>query len=240
MEQITIGSFNLRNHYWNKSWDGDNFPCILANFIKTNNIDFLGTQELVKKYANKLQQELGSNYTINGKYRYGNIPFIDQINESNAIITKEPVIHTETKYLAKIPLLSYGTLMPRIITTIKTEEHFILNTHLEYWHQVPQKHQLKILYNYLLSYKDNLPIIMGDFNMTILDKNFYDFISSLETLGIQYINNIIHTYPSKHKVLDHIFIPNNYEIDDLEVIQNQNINEISDHRPIIVKARKKN
>lgn len=239
MEAITIGSFNLRNHYYDRQWDGGDYPKQLANFIKENNITFLGTQELVKKYANKLQQELGTSYTINGKYRYGNIPFISQFNEANAIITKEPIFHTETKYLARIPFLSYGTQMPRIMTTIQTDEHFILNTHLEYWHKLPQKHQLKILYNYLTLHKDNLPIITGDFNMTVLEKHFCDFISALSDLGMQYINNIIPTFPSKYKVLDHIFIPNNYEIDDLEVIKDQPINQISDHRPILVKARKK-
>lgn len=239
MKKITIGSFNLKNHYYDRNWDGNDYPKQLADFIKKNNITFLGTQELVKKYANKLQQELGSSYTINGKYRYGNIPFINNFNEANAIITKENVIYTETKYLAKIPFLSHGTQMPRIMTIIQTEEHFILNTHLEYWHQLPQKHQLKILYNYLSTHKENLPIITGDFNMTVLEKHFFDFISALNDLGMQYLNNIVPTVPGQHKILSHIFIPNNYEIDDLKVIQNQPINKISTHRPILVKVRKK-
>ena len=131
MDTIKIVSFNLRNHYWDKNWDGNNFPKQLANFIKINDISFLGTQELVKKYSYKLQKELGELYTISGKYRYGKIPFIDQFNESNAIITKEKIINTETIHLATIPFIDYLSPMPRIMTSVKTPEHFMINTHIE-------------------------------------------------------------------------------------------------------------
>lgn len=243
MEHITIGSFNLRNHYWDRNWDGNNFPKELSNFIKQNNIDFLGTQEITKKYAAKLQAELGKEYTISGKYRYGKIPFIDQFNEANAIITNKPVIQTETKHLATIPFIDHLTQMPRIVTSITTSEHTMINTHIEYWNEYAQKHQLKVLYNYIKkcieNSKNNLPIITGDFNTNISKDYFFNFIIELEKLGIQYINNNTTTYTTKEQILDHIFIPENYEITDINVIQNQPINQISDHRPLLVKIKKR-
>lgn len=241
MEQITIGSFNLRNHYWDRNWDGDNFPKELANFIRQNNIDFLGTQEMVKKYANKLQTELGTDYTISGGYRYGKIPFIGQYNEANSIITNQPIIHTETKHLATIPFVDHLTQMPRIVTSVVTPEHTIINTHVEYWNEHAQKHQLKVLYQYIKKCieKHQVPIITGDFNTDLSKDYFVEFIKALEKLGIQYINNTTPTYSTKEQVLDHVFVPRNYEIENVEVIQNQTINQISDHRPLLVKAKRK-
>lgn len=237
MEQIKISSFNLKNHYWNKSWNGGNNPKELSRFIKEKQINFLGTQELVKKYSSLLQKELGNTYTITGAYRYGNIPFIEQFNESNGIISTQPPIHSETKYLARIPLIH--TQMPRIFTSIETKDHFIINTHLEYWNRSSQIYQLKVLYHYILQNKDKCPIITGDFNMDTTKEYFYEFIKELEKIGIYHIDNSTPTYKTKEQILDHIFVSKAYEIENYEVIQNQPINQISDHRPIIAKIRKK-
>ena len=58
MKTFSVASFNLRNHYWDKHWDGENFPQILGDFIETEKIDFLGVQELVRLYALNLQSKL--------------------------------------------------------------------------------------------------------------------------------------------------------------------------------------
>lgn len=243
MEQITIGSYNLRNHYWQHNWDGQTFPHELAQFIKEKDITFLGTQEMVKRYAKKLQEELGINYTINGNYRYGKIPFIDQFNESNAIITNQQVIETRTKHLATIPFIDHLTQMPRIMTSVTTPEHTMINTHIEYWNEYAQIHQLKVLYKYIKhcieTNPNMLPIITGDFNMDLTKAHFLEFIKELEKIGITHISNNTPTYVPKEQILDHIFIPSSYEILDVQAITNHPITHISDHRPLLIKARKK-
>lgn len=75
--------------------------------------------------------------------------------------------------------------------------------------------------------------------MDISKEYFIEFINALKKLGIKYINNNAPTYATKEQILDHIFIPNIYEITDIQVIQEMPINRISDHRPILVKIRKK-
>ena len=70
-------------------------------------------------------------------------------------------------------------------------------------------------------------------------KHFLDFINALEKLGINYINNNIPTYIPKEQILDHIFISSNYELKSIEITKNKPINQISDHRPIIIKVKKK-
>lgn len=240
MKQITIVSFNVKTPYANNFfWHDNKESMLLANFIKNNNIDFLCTQELVKEYSYKLQKELGKNYTITGNYRFDKIPLINKINESNSIITNKPILCTETKYLSTIPIIDHLTLFPRILTSIQTKEHFIINTHLEFWNKYSQKYQLQILYNYIKNNIKNNPIIVGDFNMDKNSKHFLDFINDLEKLGINHINNNIPTYIPKEQILDHIFISSNYELKSIEITKNKPINQISDHRPIIIKVKKK-
>ena len=214
MKYITIGSFNLRNHYWDSKWDSGKHSKELANFIMQNNIDFLGTQEITKKYATNLQKELKNDYKIYGEYRFGNIPFINQFNEANAIITNHTITSSETKHLTTIPFIDHLTLWPRLITTVITKNHIIINTHIEYHIEYAQKYQLKVLYKHIENCVKNnqSPIIIGDFNMDLSKEYFVNFIKDLENLGIQYVNNSAATYATKEQILDHIFIPNNYEI----------------------------
>ena len=95
------------------------------------------------------------------------------------------------------------------------------------------------MYKYIVNHLDKKPIITGDFNMDYNKKYFLEFIEALKKLGINHIDNNTPTYATTEQILDHIFLPDNYEIANIEVIQNQSINQISDHRPFLVKARKK-
>ena len=238
MKSVTIASFNLHNHYWDNNWDGGKFPEALANFIKENKIDYLGVQELVRKYSFNLEKNLGKDYKIIGKYRFDKIPFTNRINESTAIITKEKVLNSKTKYLALFPILSHGTAFPRIFTTIQTKDIFLINTHIEYWKERPKRRQLKVLYKYILKNKDKKPIIIGDFNLELEDECFKDFIVALQKLDINMVPNTFKTH--KNKTIDYIFIPACYEIEDFKVISGEKINNISDHHPILVKIKRKN
>ncbi len=236
MKTFSVASFNLRNHYWDKHWDGENFPQILGDFIETEKIDFLGVQELVRLYALNLQSKLGRDYHLYGNYRFGNLPFVSQINEANAIITKEKVLKSETNYLACIPLLSHGTAFPRIFTTIETADLMIINTHIEYWQKTPQKNQLRVLYNYIWQNQKKNPIIMGDFNMDQSLPYFVDFIKALENINIYLLPNNVSTFANEIK--DYIFLPGCYQIDDFQVYKEGAISTISDHSPILARIKK--
>jgi len=239
MENLLVGTFNLRNHYWQRNWDGGEFPIVLSNFIKIHQIDFLGVQELVRNYSFKLIRELGSAYTINGGYRYGRIPFIEQFNESNAVITRRKVLEQDTSYLARIPFLSHGTQMPRIVTTVKTDYGYFMNTHVEYWKESAQIYQLQVLYRHILEHQDQPLIITGDFNVDIDKSYFVNFIDRLAKIGVHHIDNRIPTYQTKNQVLDHVFVSDDYDILDVDVVYDDDIQAISDHRPILVKLQRK-
>lgn len=239
MEEFVVGSFNLHNHYWQKGWDGGNYPNILANFIKKYNIKFLGVQELVRPYTYKLQKNLGKNYTIIGGYRYGNIKLLKQFNESNAIITNENINSSKTKFLATVPILDHGTQMPRILTSVETDNFFMINTHLEYWNKMSQVHQLKKLYKYILQNRDKNPVITGDFNVDTSKSYFIDFISSLKENGISMVPIETPTYKTKKQILDYIFVPDEYDIIDYKVGAAEDVEKISDHSPVLVKLKKR-
>lgn len=68
-------------------------------------------------------------------------------------------------------------------------------------------------------------------------KYFWEFINNFEKLVIQYINNNTPTFTTK--ILDYVFVPVDYEIANVEVIKNQSINQLSDHRPLLVKVKKR-
>ena len=239
MDSFVIGTFNLRNHYWQKGWDGEDYPKVLADFIEDNKIKFLGVQELVRPYRHKLQKELGKNYTIVGGYRYGGLSLLEQFDESNAIITNENVIFNETKFLATIPFLDFGTQMPRILTSAETTDFFMINTHIEYWNKVASAHQLKKLYRYILDNRDKNPVITGDFNADISKDHFVNFINLLKEIGIFMVPIEEPTYKTNNQILDYIFAAEEYDILDYKIESDGEINEISDHLPVLVKLKKK-
>lgn len=75
--------------------------------------------------------------------------------------------------------------------------------------------------------------------MDLTKAHFLEFIKELEKIGITHISNNTPTYVPKEQILDHIFIPSSYEILDVQTITNHPITHISDHRPLLIKARKK-
>lgn len=240
MNSIIIGTFNLRNHYWDKNWDGEEEAHILAQYILINKIDYLGVQELVKKYCFNLQKELGTNYKIIGNYRFGKFPIINRINEANAIITNKNIAYEETRYLARIPYLSHNSSLPRIFTVIENDEIFLINTHLDYQSDKAQRYQLNVLYKYIFKNINKNPIIMGDFNMVQTKDYFQKFITSLKKLDINLIPNNVATFKTKEKIIDYIFLPNCYELLDFKIVTNAEVSTISDHYPLIAKIRRKN
>ena len=92
MDTLKIGSFNTKDNSINRKGgmreDGISNADILANQIKENAFDLLGTQELTIKYVNELALRLNG-YKFYGSYRYGNLLTKIPFNENNNIITNK-------------------------------------------------------------------------------------------------------------------------------------------------------
>lgn len=251
MDTLIIGSFNTRNNKLHMK-NGENDAKKVSRIIKREALDLLGTQELTINYTKQIKEKLGSGYTFCGNYRCGNLLAHIPYNENNCIITKQNVIYNETIRLPWIPkkiteltkAIFQFSLMPRIATIVITEDEerrkiCMINTHLDYNIPSVQIRQLKVLKEIVLKYNSQYPVILtGDFNMVPKNEYFKDFTAVLKRNMIQRVpinNNTFCSKDGSDKVIDHIFIPSNWDIIDANVVDTQ---DISDHNMIYVKTKR--
>jgi endonuclease/exonuclease/phosphatase family metal-dependent hydrolase len=228
---LTISTFNIQNDYQK---DTDYKTNIIINYLKDNNIDILGLQEVYKNVNNNLEKYLPSNYKMYGKYRFYSKKILSLINEKNSLITNKKVLSTKTYHLPIFP-----TFLKRIITKIEIEYNneiiSIYNTHLDYKYDKVKEKELKTILK-ILSKDKNKIILLGDFNLKTNKEIFNNFITELNKLNIKHINIGEKTYKQSlyHRAIDHIFISNSFTLLNKELITNL---DISDHYPILIKIK---
>ena len=263
-KSIIIGSLNIQNKYKLTDYDGldekgnDNAQ-LLNRFLIENNIDILGTQELVRDFIERIKDTIKPKYKMYGNFRFGSsklvrkLEIFDKFNETVSVITKHSVQKNKTVTLPWIPLnpkdiyksIKCGSLRPRVATiTLVDIEDFgkinFINTHLDHKMSIIQIKQMNYLYD--LIKKSKHPVILtGDFNMTLNFPRFRKFVENLDQIGyIRVPNNELTWKKQKDKLpIDHIFIPKSWEIEEIAVIKDKYLNHFSDHYPLLVKVSKK-
>lgn len=240
MKELSIGTYNIKNSKINRLNIKNNSK-LLKEIIEKENLDILGTQELTFNFTRYLKNNL-KEYKIYGDYVFGNIilkrlPF----NENNVVITKKDAIKLKTYRLPFISLKS-GFVLPRIASVLIVEDKSfnkicIINTHLEHKVEEIRIRQLKVIKNLVLKYIEEFPtILMGDFNMDLSNKIFKDFIKDVSKY-IKRVETKEPTWNPKGRTLDHIFIPNNWDLSSVEVIKNELTNKLSDHNLLKIKVK---
>lgn len=221
---LTISTFNIQNKESNKKVED------IVKFIEENKIDIINLQELYPSCERKLRKSL-KDYQITGKYRYLYFP---KINESNPIITNKKIISTKTYRLPHLPSL-LNRIITKTVISIENKQITILNTHLDYKHQLAKKRQLQVILK-LLKKETNPIILTGDFNLKNNKELFNDFVKELEKLNIYHVEIDEKTLKtSKYKrAIDHIFLSNDFKLLDKKVVKNI---ETSDHYPILIKVK---
>lgn len=262
-KSIIIGSMNIQNKYKIPDYDGlddkgnDNAE-ILKEFLDNNNIDILGTQELVRRFINRIKATIKPNYKIYGNFRYGNnkivqkLKIFDRYNETVSIITKHEVIRSKTLTLPWIPKnfkdiingIRLKSLRPRVVTTAIIDiKNFgkvnFINTHLDHRLNIIQIRQLNYLQK-LIERSKYPTILTGDFNMDMNMPRFKLFVDNMAAIGYKRVPNAKKTYKyQKDKLpIDHIFIPNEWNIEEIEISQDKYMDYFSDHYPILVRISK--
>lgn len=245
--ELTIINFNLQNNVKIKNYDGGKYPKLLANIINKQKPDIICVQELTDAYENKLKKHL-KNYTFTGQNRfYKKSIWYNHFGEKNSIITNQEIIDSKTyslsKNINKIGKRNLFSIFPRIATVTiisKANQNFtVINTHLDHLTNISRKKQL-IYLKQIVELNNNYPIILtGDFNLNTENKNFQDFVKYMENQNCKLIPNKENTFkPSKknHKLKtpDHIFIPKNFIIENIDIIDNN----FSDHKLIKIKIKK--
>lgn len=222
-------SFNVENIFL-KTMNKKKLSFI-SNFIKDNDIDIINIQELNISDTKKLKKEL-TDYKFYGNFRYHKLLNFLPMNENNNIITNRSVSYYDTvKYKDKCYLnkVINFPVLPRIATILITEDYCIINTHIS--NKVPKikNRQLELLKNIIIKYyKDYKLILTGDFNMTLRNTKFKEFIEYLKSLNIKRVPLNDSTWHGKNKeyTLDHIFISGNIKLKDKKIIKSDNY---SDH-----------
>jgi len=228
---LRISSFNIQNNYRkyniNKTKD-------IMKYLKDNNIDILGLQEVFYLCDKDICKRIDNDYSYFGKYRFYSRFILRHINEMTPIITNKKVIEKETYRLPFFP-----SPIKRILTKVVIEYEgkliSIYNTHLEVRNQKVKEKQLKKIYD-LISNDNNLIILMGDFNLKNNKEIFNKFEDSLKEKGIYRVEFNHKTLKiSKYKrEIDHIFLSNEFKLLDKKVIEDLNI---SDHYPVMVDVK---
>lgn len=238
--ELVIATFNIQNKYKLKNYNGidkfGNHVKNLVDFINYYHIDILGVQELTKPYKNNLCAILSNDYLITGKYRFtsfGNLlPVVKKYNESNSIITRYQLVTSETKRLPFFPNI------PRIITctrlVIQQRTIDVYNTHLDQKSDTIRKRQLKMVLSMIGKSKHEC-VLMGDFNCSIKHEYFTQFVKDMKELGMHYVDVRKPTHKNKKYPIDHIFIPEEWEIKEQKVVEVGF--KTSDHMPIVVKIQ---
>lgn len=247
MMELTIINFNLQNKVKIKNYNGGKNAKQFANIINKQKPDIICLQELTNAYENKLKTFI-PNYHFTGENRFNNKSiWHSHFGEKNVIITNLKVIKTKThslsKKLNKIGKRSLLSIFPRIATVTiisKANQNFtVINTHLDHLTNISRKTQL-IYLKQIIELNNNYPIILtGDFNLNTENENFQDFVKYMENQNCKLIPNKENTFkPSKknHKLKtpDHIFIPKDFIIENIDIIDNN----FSDHKLIKVKIKK--
>ncbi len=238
-ETLTIATFNFQNTYHLYQTLKDKTDCYsFIKFIMENDIDILGTQETTLRnlqLCTPILKEYGYQIYGTGRIkRLGNIYPVSLANETNSIIFKKDL----GKGISTVKIPWLGTVLPRIITRADFGEIVFLNTHLDNMNNKVKAKQLLFIKQMIRTLvNENKKIILtGDFNMTLKNKNFKEFIQSLNLLGIKRVEaNENSCRGINFGPLDHIFIPKDFEVEEIK----QPKISISDHKPIIVKVKAK-
>ena len=169
----------------------------------------------------------------------------------NAIITNLNIIEIKTyslsKNLNKTGKRSLLSIFPRIATVTiisKENQNFtLINTHLDHLTNIGRKTQLNYL-KQIIELNSKYPIILaGDFNLNTDNEIFQNFTKYMNFQNCKLVPINEKTFkppvnPFKisynFKTPDHIFIPKDFIIESVNVIDNN----FSDHKLVKVKIKK--
>lgn len=243
---LNIATINVQNKYKLKKYNGlyknEDHVKMLVSLINKYKLDIIGLQEVNERYFERIKTNLEKRFVCYGNFRYPKsfitrnfYPF-STYNESVPIITNRKILNKKTKLLPWI-----SSYVPRIVTIMELEIKelgliTVLNTHIDYLKNKTKIKQLNRLEEIINNIK--VPVIlMGDFNMTIKNKNFKKFIENMEKLNIKRVDIKEKTYKyfEDEFAIDHIFISNCFNVEEIIIEKNETYNNFSDHYPVILR-----
>lgn len=242
---FNIATINVQNKYklkkYNGIYNGEDHVKMLLDIIKKYDLDIVGLQEVNMRYYGRIKKLLDDKYSLYGQFRFTGFfltkyifPF-SFINESVPIISCRNCCDYKTKVLPWI--MSY---VPRIVTMIDVEIDdigvvTIMNTHIDYMKNTTKIKQIKRIEK-IIKKINNPVILMGDFNMTLKNSAFVEFVSSLESMDIKRVDICENTFKNHRSnySIDHVFISNCFSVKNIILEKDSHYDNFSDHYPIIL------
>lgn len=257
---LTIMSFNIR--YDNPADSINNWQYrkdVAAQTIKNNNIDIVGTQEVLHNQIVDLKDRLPE-YTQIGVGRQDG----KEAGEYSAIFYKKnkfTEVKSGTFWLSEdtqaVGQKGWDAACERVATwavlkDIKTEKSFfVLNTHFDHMGQIARRESAKLILSKANELSNNLPIIItGDFNATpnseviqiITDTTHVNHLThtktiAAETAGTDWTFHGFDKVPLENReFIDYIFVKGDIKVNKHEVLD-EKLNDIfvSDHKPVVAK-----
>ncbi len=227
---MIISTFNIKNDY---NFYNKNKSLEIVKYLKKNEIDVLGLQEVFYKCDRDLKKEL-KGYSMIGNYRFLIKLFHPTDNEKTPIITNKNVVLSNNYNLPYYPS-NLKRVMTHIVILDNNKEISIYNTHIEA--RLPKVKEKELDKIYEIISKDNRPkILMGDFNLKSDNDIFKKFIDRLKEININRVDIRERTFKTEKDdmAIDHIFVSNDFKVVNTFVIKDL---LISDHYPVIVEIR---
>lgn len=260
--ELNVMSYNIR--YDNPEDSLNNWQYrkdAAAKIIKINDIDIVGTQEVLHSQLVDLQERLPE-YTAIGVGRQDGK---EQGEYSALFYKKDRFTEVSSGYfwLSETPEVAgskgWDGACERIATwaILKDKETrkevFAINTHLDHVGKIARKEGVTLLLTKAAELSRGLPIIMtGDFNATpdsdvikhVTNTSLKEHLTNAKTIAKEFSGTewTFHDFGKipldKRNYIDYIFVSNNIETDKFEVLP-EKLDEVflSDHVPVVAKLK---
>lgn len=259
--QLNLMTFNIR--YDNPGDSANNWKYrknLATEMIRKNDIDVLGTQELLFSQLNDIRVLLP-------EYAYEGVGRKDGKTEGefSAVFYKKAkfeLLKSGTFWLSENPanvgVKGWDAAIERIVTWVMLKEKSsgkefaFINTHFDHIGQVARRESARLLLSKVDEIAKGLPVIVtGDFNATP-DSEVIQIITNVNTgnhmtdsrataasvLGPAWTFHGFGKVPMENRsIIDYIFVKNKVSVSQLSVISEMSgTTYLSDHNPVTVKA----
>ncbi len=236
-ETISIMSYNI--HYGeirDGSYNLDKIINVIKekspDFICLNNVDNKAVRTYRDDQARKIAAVLGMKFTFarNVKLEGG--------WNGNAILSKYPIKYAENKFLITSENDEPKSLLHAILKAGEIDIH-IYSTELSK-DSIQAEKQVKEIIEFSTKKGVEKPIIIaGDFHLTSENQHIEELEYYFQSGSDKFINEQYLTYPANNptKQYDYIFYNKNLILLNTEVINNESVQNTSDHLPIIARFR---
>ena len=260
MESLKIGTWNIKNSYFNIKKNKIKAKAIV-DLIDKEELDVLTLQEVNPLLVRKIEKELDNRnkevtsiwhggYHITSTYSKTLFPIANLVVEQNIIISKlQEMTYSENK---KLPFLPKGFELLKNLPSIRhrhtTEQDFnittindeyfnirIVTTHLDYRSEELNATQLDTIYRNIET--DGTPtFITGNLNSKASSSNILFFEKCLSKKGITLIKPNGKTYinHTDNEPVDYIGVSNDYNIGLTKIVDGYE--DVSTHKPVVTEA----